>query len=257
MQVNHLEYHVMIPMQVMTHFENPYALIFESRRKVASLTLSIKLHMIWIAIEIHHRLFLIACTVWLTPTTCPGCAQPSTHHTAITDLFTCCTILGWTAFSVNGGSSVVVQQPNTGGGHVILSVPVKLQLNSGNNAITFSAGQSSKCCPVSQYQEIMLTNPMTKATPLTLTRSLCIPPSRRRAAQGQVTLIHDWGWYEWHIIEEKPKGSRCPSILSTVWAIRVERLWDMHSSWLRRYLCAIVIVKRKFRRAVPIKNKKP
>ena len=47
-------------------------------------------------------------------------------------------------FSVNGGSSVVVDQPDTGGGHVVLSVPVKLQLNSGSNTITFGASQTSK-----------------------------------------------------------------------------------------------------------------
>lgn len=37
-----------------------------------------------------------------------------------------------------------VDQPNTGGGHVILSVPVKLNLQSGANSITFGAGQDSK-----------------------------------------------------------------------------------------------------------------
>ena len=46
--------------------------------------------------------------------------------------------------SVNGGSPVWVDQPDTGGGHVILSVPVKLTLNSGSNTITFGAGQSSE-----------------------------------------------------------------------------------------------------------------
>ncbi|KAG6891103.1 hypothetical protein C0995_014193 [Termitomyces sp. Mi166 len=48
-----------------------------------------------------------------------------------------------TTVSVNGGASVLVDQPNTGGGHVILSVPVKLTLRSGANSITFSAGQSN------------------------------------------------------------------------------------------------------------------
>ncbi|KAF5377239.1 hypothetical protein D9615_006357 [Tricholomella constricta] len=48
-----------------------------------------------------------------------------------------------TTVSVNGGASVVVDQPNTGGGHVILSVPVKLTLRSGANSITFGAGQSN------------------------------------------------------------------------------------------------------------------
>ncbi len=46
--------------------------------------------------------------------------------------------------SVNGGSPVWIDQPSTGGGHVILSVPVKLTLNSGSNTITFGAGQSSE-----------------------------------------------------------------------------------------------------------------
>ncbi|ETW82990.1 glycoside hydrolase family 43 protein, partial [Heterobasidion irregulare TC 32-1] len=46
-----------------------------------------------------------------------------------------------TTVSVNSGSSVVVDQPNTGGTHVIISVPVKLTLRPGSNSITFgSAG---------------------------------------------------------------------------------------------------------------------
>jgi len=45
--------------------------------------------------------------------------------------------------SVNGEVSVLVDQPNTGGGHVILSVPVKLILRSGANSITFGSGQSN------------------------------------------------------------------------------------------------------------------
>ncbi|PSR94128.1 hypothetical protein PHLCEN_2v4556 [Hermanssonia centrifuga] len=44
---------------------------------------------------------------------------------------------------VNGGSNVLVDQPNTGGGHVILSVPVKVNLNSGANSITFGSGQTN------------------------------------------------------------------------------------------------------------------
>ncbi|KAJ7225997.1 galactan 1,3-beta-galactosidase [Mycena pura] len=48
-----------------------------------------------------------------------------------------------TTVSVNGGAPVVVQQPDTGGGHVILSVPVKLNLKSGSNTITLGAGQSN------------------------------------------------------------------------------------------------------------------
>ena len=51
--------------------------------------------------------------------------------------------------SVNGGSYVWVEQPDTGGGHVILSVPVQLYLNSGSNSITFGAGQSSESTSVS------------------------------------------------------------------------------------------------------------
>ena len=46
--------------------------------------------------------------------------------------------------SVNGGSTVLVDQPNTGGGAVVLSVPVKLNLRSGSNTIAFSTGQSSE-----------------------------------------------------------------------------------------------------------------
>jgi len=48
-----------------------------------------------------------------------------------------------TTVSINGGASVLVDQPNTGGSHVILSVPVKLNLKSGSNTITFGAGQST------------------------------------------------------------------------------------------------------------------
>ncbi|RDB28978.1 hypothetical protein Hypma_015121 [Hypsizygus marmoreus] len=48
-----------------------------------------------------------------------------------------------TTVSVNGGSQVLVDQPNTGGGHVILSVPVKLTLRSGANSLTFGSGQSN------------------------------------------------------------------------------------------------------------------
>ena len=43
---------------------------------------------------------------------------------------------------------MVVDQPNTGGGNVLLSVPVKLDLRSGSNSLTFGAGQSSKCINV-------------------------------------------------------------------------------------------------------------
>ncbi|KAI0781064.1 galactan 1,3-beta-galactosidase [Trametes elegans] len=48
-----------------------------------------------------------------------------------------------TTISVNGGSSVTLDQPNTGGGGVVLSIPVQLNLRSGSNTITFSAGQSN------------------------------------------------------------------------------------------------------------------
>ncbi|KAI0709067.1 galactan 1,3-beta-galactosidase [Earliella scabrosa] len=48
-----------------------------------------------------------------------------------------------TTVSVNGGSAVTIDQPSTGGGHVIISVPVQLNLRSGSNTITFGAGQSN------------------------------------------------------------------------------------------------------------------
>ncbi|KAL5495549.1 hypothetical protein ACEPAI_1012 [Sanghuangporus weigelae] len=48
-----------------------------------------------------------------------------------------------TTVSVNGGPGTIVDQLDTGGGNVILSVPVKLTLNSGANSLTFSAGQSN------------------------------------------------------------------------------------------------------------------
>lgn len=46
--------------------------------------------------------------------------------------------------SVNGGPSVLVDQPDSGGGNVVISVPVKLNLNNGANSITFGSGQSSE-----------------------------------------------------------------------------------------------------------------
>ncbi|KAG6857617.1 hypothetical protein H0H87_010185 [Tephrocybe sp. NHM501043] len=52
-------------------------------------------------------------------------------------------------YSVNGGASILVDQPNTGGGHVILSVPVKVNLNNGANSITVGSGQSSKFANIS------------------------------------------------------------------------------------------------------------
>ncbi|KAI5115555.1 hypothetical protein M0805_001884, partial [Coniferiporia weirii] len=48
-----------------------------------------------------------------------------------------------TTVSVNGGSTILVDQPNTGGGNVVLSVPVKLNLKSGTNSLTFSINQSN------------------------------------------------------------------------------------------------------------------
>ncbi|KAF8973856.1 galactan 1,3-beta-galactosidase [Flammula alnicola] len=48
-----------------------------------------------------------------------------------------------TTVSVNGGASILVDQPNTGGGHVLLSVPVKLNLQNGANSITVSANQTT------------------------------------------------------------------------------------------------------------------
>ncbi|KAF9473188.1 galactan 1,3-beta-galactosidase [Pholiota conissans] len=48
-----------------------------------------------------------------------------------------------TTVSVNGGASVLVDQPNTGGGHVLLSVPVQLNLRSGANSVTFSSNQAN------------------------------------------------------------------------------------------------------------------
>ncbi|KAI0670505.1 galactan 1,3-beta-galactosidase [Trametes maxima] len=48
-----------------------------------------------------------------------------------------------TTVSVNGGSSVTLDQPNTGGAGVVLSIPVQLNLRSGSNTITIGAGQSN------------------------------------------------------------------------------------------------------------------
>ena len=47
-------------------------------------------------------------------------------------------------YSVNGGPSTVIDQPDSGGGNVVISVPVKVNFNSGANSITFASGQSSK-----------------------------------------------------------------------------------------------------------------
>ncbi|KAJ3808004.1 Arabinanase/levansucrase/invertase [Lentinula lateritia] len=48
-----------------------------------------------------------------------------------------------TTLSVNGGANVVIQQPSSGGGHVIQSVPVKVNLKNGANIFTFSSGQAN------------------------------------------------------------------------------------------------------------------
>ncbi|KAJ3775314.1 galactan 1,3-beta-galactosidase [Lentinula raphanica] len=48
-----------------------------------------------------------------------------------------------TTLSVNGGANVVIQQPSSGGGHVIQSVPVKVNLKNGANVLTFSNGQAN------------------------------------------------------------------------------------------------------------------
>ncbi|CCL99415.1 uncharacterized protein FIBRA_01433 [Fibroporia radiculosa] len=48
-----------------------------------------------------------------------------------------------TTISVNGGSSVVVDQPNTGGVDVVFSVPVQLYLAKGSNTLLIGADQSN------------------------------------------------------------------------------------------------------------------
>ena len=45
---------------------------------------------------------------------------------------------------MNGGPTVLVDQPDTGGGSVVLSIPVKLNLAQGSNSLTFSIDQTSK-----------------------------------------------------------------------------------------------------------------
>lgn len=82
----------------------------------------------------------------------------------------------WTNFlqhSVNGGTSTVVDQPNTGGGNVLLSVPVKLNLKDGSNSLTFSAGQSSEFVR-SNRRNLQLNSCLKKIMRLTLTRLLSI-----------------------------------------------------------------------------------
>lgn len=46
--------------------------------------------------------------------------------------------------SVNGGATTLVDQPDSGGGDVVISVPVLLNLNAGSNTITFGGNQSSE-----------------------------------------------------------------------------------------------------------------
>ncbi|KZV96920.1 Arabinanase/levansucrase/invertase [Exidia glandulosa HHB12029] len=48
-----------------------------------------------------------------------------------------------TTITVNGGSPVTLDQPDSGGSSVILSVPVKLALKSGANTLVFGSGQSN------------------------------------------------------------------------------------------------------------------
>ena len=39
---------------------------------------------------------------------------------------------------------MLVDQPDTGGGSVVLSIPIKLNLAQGSNSLTFSIDQTSK-----------------------------------------------------------------------------------------------------------------
>ena len=72
--------------------------------------------------------------------------------------------------SVNSGATVLVDQPNTGGGHVILSAPVKLNLRSGSNSITFGSTQSGELFSLKQG----LIYRCCKIMQVIWTRSLCI-----------------------------------------------------------------------------------
>jgi len=60
-----------------------------------------------------------------------------------------------TTVSVNGASAVVVDQPNTGGVHDILGVPVQLYLEQGPNTIVIGADQSNYAGDM--YQVIVYT----------------------------------------------------------------------------------------------------
>ena len=56
--------------------------------------------------------------------------------------------------SVNSGPAVLVDQPDSGGGSVVISVPVKVDLNSGANSITFGSGQNSECRSFSAFRHL-------------------------------------------------------------------------------------------------------
>lgn len=45
--------------------------------------------------------------------------------------------------TVNGGSQVLIDQPDSGGGSVVLSVPIKLPLRAGANTLVFAANQNT------------------------------------------------------------------------------------------------------------------
>jgi len=46
--------------------------------------------------------------------------------------------------SVNGGSQVLIQQPDTGSSSNPIAVPVKLNLQNGGNTLVFASGQNSE-----------------------------------------------------------------------------------------------------------------
>jgi hypothetical protein len=48
------------------------------------------------------------------------------------------------AYSVNGGTAVPFQAPPSGGGHVVLSIPVKLTLKSGANTLRLGSSGTSR-----------------------------------------------------------------------------------------------------------------
>ena len=77
--------------------------------------------------------------------------------------------------SVNGGSTVSVDQMNTGES-TVMSVPVKLNMRSGANSITFSSGQTCEFFPFPflphDGSELIFTFPTQRMRPI-WTRSLC------------------------------------------------------------------------------------